>query len=173
MELLPLILQRTMSNLSSFLGCHAPLQMRLRSPSPHVRQRGCGDLFSSDNAQQTFQFPHPNHDRAHLRLRAQVRCLHMQAKASPAHGRPQTFLMEHSGQESNRLHPKRTQCNSRATCLVALRYPKSTSKPIECLQQAAEFAMGFEQQVRLPLQEAVHKLVREVALPIDSPDAPR
>ena len=42
-KLLPLILKRTTSNLSSFLGCHAPLKMRLRPPSPRVCQRGSGD----------------------------------------------------------------------------------------------------------------------------------
>ena len=67
---LPLTLKRTTSNLSPFLGCPAPLQVRLPPPSPRVCQRGSGDLSSSDHAQPTFQFPDPHQDRAHPRLRA-------------------------------------------------------------------------------------------------------
>ena len=100
------------------------------------------DLSSSDLAQLSFQ------DRAHPRLRAQVRCLHMHAKTSPAHGLLQTFLMAGAQwTERNRLQPKSAQCNSRAPCLDALRYPRSKC---DCLQVA------------------VHKLVREIALSVDS-----
>ena len=128
-------------------------------------QRDSGDLSSSDHAQPTFQFPHSKKDRAHPRLRTQVRCLHKQAKASHAHGLLQTFLMAGAWRtEGNRLHPTSTPRNSRAPCLVAPRYRRSTSKPNRM------FAAGC--WVRR-LQIAVHKLVREIALAIDSPDAPR
>ena len=113
------------------------------------------------HAQLSFQFPHPNQDRAG------VACTRSAAKVR-AVGAQWT--------ESNRLYPKSTQCNSRAPCLDALRYPRSAFKPSIFCSRLVEFALGSTARPTAKPPELMYKRTDHIShehewrLPIFSPE---